>query len=251
MGDTTNFLIRYDMAATPEERADLLSREFRHQVERDVFQKIIDDPIARAVYELEFNGSVRFEDYAPLCDAGLVFELNDFYPRILYGNHQFDPIPDIALTPDGRRFEPDVPSDCDPSRFIAPYIQGYLWRSTSGGIVASRDPLNDLLQTGDTDVLRLIKNPETSTEYLPVQHPKIWDMMLDQTPIKDIDAARRSGLKWWTEEDRSTTFHDLSGQPSASGYYKFMDDDSYDEALKNDADLTYHDHYLSRSQSRP
>lgn len=62
--------------------------------------------------------------------------------------------------------------------------------------MASRDPLIDALQIGDVDVLRLIKNPETGREYLPIEHPAIWDMMVDQTPIKDIDAARRSGLKW-------------------------------------------------------
>lgn len=250
MSNTTDFLIRYDTALTSEHRADLLSEEFAHQIERDAFQTIIDDPIARAVFEMEFNGSIRFEDCAPLYNAGLIFNLNDFYPRILYGRHGFDPIPDISLTPAGRLWKVDVTDTFDIDQFIAPYIQSYLWRSTAGGIVASRDPLNDALQIGDVDVLRLIKYPDTGKEYLPVLHPEIWDIMVDQTPLKDIDAARRTQLKWWAEEDRSTTFHDLSGQPPASEYFSFMNDDSYDEALRTNPDLTYHDHYLNRCQGR-
>lgn len=250
MSNTTDFLMRYDVAATHEHRADLLSDEFTHQIERDAFQTIIDDPIARAVFEMEFNGSIRFEDYAPLHKAGLVFNLNEFYPRILYGEHRFDPIPDLSLTPAGRRWEADVPVEIDQSDFIAPYIQGYLWRSTAGGIVASRDPLSDALQIGDVDVLRLIKNPETGRAYLPVEHPAIWDILVDQTPPLDIDASRRSQLKWWADEDRSTRLHDLSGQPPASAYFSFMNDDSYDEALRTNPDLSYHDHYLNRCLER-
>lgn len=250
MIDTTDFLIRYDTAETAEERGDLLSDEFANEIERNAFQTAIDDPFARAMFEMEYNGSIRFEDYAPLYDAGLVFNLNEFYPRLFYGEHHFKPIPDVSLTPAGRIWTVDITDTFDIDRFIAPYIQGYLWRSTAGGIVASRDPLNDALEIGDVDVLRLIKNPETGREYLPVEHPQIWDMMVDQTPIKDIDEARRLQFKWWADPDRTTTLHDLSRQPPGVEYFSYMNDDSYDGALRSNPALTYHDHYMSRCRTR-
>lgn len=246
MFKTTDFLIRYDLAKSDAERADLLADEFARQIDRDIFQTLIDNPLSRAIYELTFNGSMRFEDYGPLRQAGLVFNSNDYTPRVVYDGARLELVSDIALTPAGSAWRPHVPDWIDPIVFIGPYIEGYLWRSTKDGIVAARDPLTDALSIADVDVLRLIRNPATGREYLPMEHPEIWSVLMDQDPPEDIEAARRTELSWWTDENRPTVLHDLSGLPPASEYYRFLEDGEYDELAVIRPGLSYHEYYLEK-----
>lgn len=79
MDDTTDFLIRYDQARSVAARKALLDEEFEVPEWRKLFSRIVDDPLVRAMFELEYNGSIRFEDFAPLRKAGLVIEVLAFY----------------------------------------------------------------------------------------------------------------------------------------------------------------------------
>lgn len=151
MDDATDFLIRYDLATSREERADLLSAEFSHPTDRDAFHLLVHDPIARAMFEMEYNSAIRFEDYAPLRDAGLIFVVGEFIPRVPFGDGILEPIRDIAKTFLGRDWRPDVPDDRCPDRFFAPYVTRYLWRATACEIVASRTSFEGAMSIPDVD----------------------------------------------------------------------------------------------------
>lgn len=214
MGEATDFLIRYDLARSKRARDALLAEEFDCPETRQLFCRIVRDPLARAMFELEYNGSIRFEDFRPLRKAGLVIEVLSFYPRVSYGDESLEPIRYVVQTPIGQRWLPDDLKEgrIDPHRFFVPYIEGYLWRSTKGGIVASADALTDALAIPDVEVLSLIRDPITGRRYMQDDNPDAWEAMLRLTPPEDIHAARRSQLKWWTIEDRSTVLHDMSGR---------------------------------------
>lgn len=217
MNESSDFLVRYDHARSEEERDDMLADEFAQPKIRKLFRRIVHDLMVRSMFELGLNGSIRFEDFAPLRRAGLVTEVMAFYPRISYGPYNLDPIPYVVKTALGRRWLPEDLRDTpiNPLSLIGPYIHHYLWRSTKGGIVASSNPLADAVNIPDVEVLRLIRDPLTGERYLPDDNPDAWEAMLQLPPPRDIHAARESQLKWWRSQGCGTQLHDMSGYPPA------------------------------------
>lgn len=209
-----DLLMRYDQA-DPDERTRLVREGFEDPVVGRAFILMANDRVFRALFELDYNGTVPFEDFELLQRKGLARtgEPLRTYVATAYGME----LTCVEVTDKGRGLRSRFPGIYDPNRFFEPFVTAYLCRNTGEGIVTRRPALEAALDVADMEFLQLVMDLEWSqpllrTMVLERDRGRAMPLLdLDDAP-PDIEERRRSRLDWWSTSRRGVAIHDLSSR---------------------------------------
>ena len=166
---------------------------------------------ARALLELELNGAVPWEAFERLrrfSYASVAPRPFRTLVRLAHGATFWD----VRFGERPHRRPRRLNGRPDIERVLGGAVQGYLVRHLGGGVVLRRDLLEQALDLPDWPVLRLAVDPRTGEPLLDglARDLPLWD----ELGPKDVEAARRERLGWWTRPDRGAAVHDLAPAPA-------------------------------------
>ncbi|MEP5757908.1 MAG: hypothetical protein ABJ327_01100 [Litoreibacter sp.] len=135
----------------------MLEAYFDDHEMRRMFRTIATDPVVRAILEFKELDVVPYEDFKLLEERGLV-ERYDFFQTyvpiargMLFHN--------VRLTLKGRHFRVQEEQTYEMHQLCYESFSGYCVRHTGQGVVANREAIEQWLDEGRTELLRLLVDP--------------------------------------------------------------------------------------------